>query len=114
MFYGTLCPNCGKPVMPYARFLRHAEPFKISQCSDCDVELQRKKSVWLLLIFGAVVLAALVGLGIPFTFERWGVVAASVFTFVVSGAAVVILNVCGWLFVGWDLVTPNNDESAIT
>ena len=107
---GTLCPNCGKPVMPYGRFLRQAEPYKISRCTNCDVELKRKKSVWLLLIVGAVVLATMIGLGIPFTFERWGVVAASVFTFVVSVAAVVTLNLWGWLFVGWDLVAPNDGD----
>lgn len=107
---GTLCPNCGKPVMPYGRFLRQAEPTKISRCTNCDVELKRKKSVWLLLIVGAVVLATLVGLGIPFTFERWGVVAASVFTFVVSVAAIGILNLWGWLFVGWDLVAPSEGD----
>ena len=95
MSSGTLCPNCGKPVMPYGRFLRQAEPYKISRCSNCDVELKRKKSVWLLLLVGAVILATMIGFGIPFTFERWGVVAASVFTFVVSGAGVVVINFCG-------------------
>ena len=104
---GTLCPNCGKPVMPYGRFLREAEPYKISRCANCDVELKRKKSVWLLLIVGAVVLATIIGLGIPFTLERWGVVAASVFIFVVSVAAIGILNLWGWLYVGWDLVAPS-------
>ena len=110
MAFGTLCPNCGKPVMPYGRFFRQAEPHKISRCTNCDVELKRKKSVWLLLIVGAVVLATTIGFGIPFTFERWGVVAASVFTFVVSVAAVVILNVWGWLFVGWDIVASNDGD----
>ena len=66
--------------------------------------------MWLLLIVGAVVLATVVGLGIPFTFERWGVVAASVFTFVVSVAAIGILNLWGWLFVGWDLVAPSDGD----
>ena len=110
MASGTLCPNCGKPVMPYGRFLRQAEPLKISRCTNCDVELKRKKSVWILLIAGAIVLATMIGLGIPFTFERWGVIAASVFTFVVSVAAVVILNLSGWLFVGWDLVAPSDRD----
>ena len=96
--------------MAYGRFLRQAEPNKISRCTNCDVELKRKKSVWLLLIVGAIVLATMIGLGIPFTFERWGVVAASAFTIVVSATAVFILNVWGWLFVGWDLVAPSEGD----
>ena len=55
-------------------------------------------------------MATMIGLGIPFTFERWGVVAASVFTFVVTVAAVGILNFWGWLFVGWDLVPKNGGK----
>lgn len=96
--------------MPYGRFFRQAEPYKISRCTNCDVELKRKKSVWLLLIVGATVYATMLALGIPPTLERWGVVAAAVLAIAGSVAAIFIINLSGWLFVGWDLVTPNDGD----
>jgi uncharacterized protein (DUF983 family) len=105
MFSGTVCPQCGKPVMPYGRFFKVAEPHKTSRCSHCSVELKRKKSVWLLLGAGAVVVVLIVGFGVPFTFVRWGVVASAVFVIVFTAVAIFALNICGWLFVGWELVS---------
>ena len=52
MLSGTVCPSCNKQVMPYLRFLREAEPTKVSHCANCDVELKRRKSVWILLAIG--------------------------------------------------------------
>ena len=112
MSSGTLCPQCSKPVMPYGRFFKEAEPQKTSRCSNCGAELKRKKSVWLLLGVGAVVVALICGFGIPFTFARWGVVAAAVFLIVSTAVTILAVNFCGWLFVGWDLLAPGKTDVA--
>ena len=109
---GTLCPQCGEAVMPYGKFFREAEARKTSRCSKCDVELKRKKSVWLLLASGAVVVASVVGVGVPFIFERWGVVAAAVFMILFTAGAILGLNIFGWLFIGWKLASPETSNSA--
>ena len=99
---GTVCPSCGKQVMPYLRVFREAEPTKVSRCSNCDVALKRRKSVWLLLaigvgLFGLAVVAigpSVYRSGLPL-FIAFVVVAVAVFT--------LCINICGWLFVGWDI-----------
>lgn len=110
---GALCPHCGQPVMAFGRFFREAEPSKTSRCSHCNVELKRHKTVWLLLGIGAVVLASIVGVGIPFTFERWGAAAAAVFVTVFTAVAIIGLKVCGWLFVGWDPAGPRDSNPVL-
>jgi hypothetical protein len=110
MLTGTRCPQCGQPVMAYGRFFREAEPYKTSRCSHCDVELQRKGSVWLLLGGGAVVLATLTGLAWPYLFTNLGIAGGIVVLLVVVAVWVLLLNVCGWLFVGWKQVAPKQKE----
>lgn len=107
---GTVCPNCGQPVMPYKRFIREAEPTRISRCSHCNVELRRKRSVWVLLGVGVGILAAgLITAGVVHPFVPHdalgigGMIAALIVILVVWTLAV---NICGWLFVGWDLAAP--------
>lgn len=107
---GTLCPRCHQPVMAFGRFFREAEPSKTSRCSHCNVELRRHKTVWLLLGVGAVALALMVGFGVPFTFERWGVAGATVFVVVTTAVGISALNICGWLFIGWVPVAPGESR----
>jgi hypothetical protein len=108
---GTLCPQCGKPVMPYLRFFREAEPYKISRCSHCQVELKRNKVAWLLLCVAAAAGAAVAGLGITYVFARWGAAGTLALGLVVLAVLTFGLNVCGWLFVGWELAAPSHDRS---
>ena len=53
-----------------------------------------------------VLVAVGAGYGIAFTFEQWGTLAAFAFVIVFSAVAILGINICGWLFVGWDLVAP--------
>jgi hypothetical protein len=92
--------------MPYGRFLREAEPLKVSSCSNCDVELMRSKSVWVLLAVGTLVMALVVGFAIPFAFVHWGAVVAGLSVIIIATVFVFGLNLCGWLFVGWKPVSP--------
>lgn len=106
MLTGTLCPQCGKPVMPYRRFLREAEPRRVSLCSNCGVALKRKHSVWWLLAVSAVIVAVIIGYGVPLAANKAGVVGAVMFLIVVGGGSIFVINICGWLFVGWTQVAP--------
>jgi len=112
MLSGTLCPRCGKPVMPFGRFFREAEPLKVSRCSNCGVELMRSKSVWLLLAVGAVVVALVVGFAIPLAYARLGALVAALFIIIIAAVFLLGLKLCGWLFVGWKLVAPPEGGSA--
>ena len=102
MLTGTLCPACGKPVMSYGRFRREAQPFKTSPCSGCEIDLKRKKSVWLLLAIGSAVVAADVLLVIGYVGERYGTVTTAIVAIVTLAVIVLAINVAGWLFVGWE------------
>jgi len=109
---GTLCPQCGKPVMPFGRFCREAEPLKVSSCSNCGVKLMRRRSVWLLLAVGTLVAVLVVGFGIPIAFARWGAVVAALFVGIVAVVFVFGLKFCGWLFVGWSPTASTGDNSS--
>ena len=102
MLTGTLCPACGNPVMSYGRFRREAEPYKTSRCSGCEVELKRKKSVWLLLAIGMAVAVADLLMVIEYVGGRYGTVTTVLVGFVTLAVIVLGINVAGWLFVGWE------------
>ena len=112
MLSGTSCPQCGKPVMPFGRFCREAEPLKVSRCSNCDVKLKRSNFVWLLLGVGALVVALVVGFALPFAYDRWGAMVAALFVIIIVAVFVFGLKLCGWLFVGWRLVASTGDAIA--
>lgn len=111
MLHGTLCPRCNKPVMPYLRFLREAEPYKLSKCSHCQVELKRKPIVWLLLLLGGTALAAVAALALPYVGSRWGVVGSASLVVLAVVTFTLVLNVCGWLFIGWNVASQPSDSS---
>ncbi len=108
---GTLCPKCSEPVMSYSRFIREAEPWKTSRCSHCNAELKRKKSVWVLLAAGVAVAAPITGFGIPFMQARWGAAGVAALVVITVAVFAVVLNVCGWLFVGWEPVASAESEA---
>lgn len=108
---GNLCPQCGEPVMSYGRFLREADPHKVSRCSNCDTELRRKKSVWLLFTLGGLIDAAVTLLAALFVYERWGLVPTVVTVLVLFAVSVWAMNFCGWLFVGWELAAPDQSSA---
>jgi uncharacterized protein (DUF983 family) len=56
---GNICPQCGKDVMPYSRFLREAEPYKISTCRNCNTKLKRSPRVYLYLLIMCIILIAM-------------------------------------------------------
>lgn len=114
---GTLCPQCGKPVMSYRRFVREAEPYKTSRCSNCDVELRRSKVVWLMLAVGGLAAGALAVFAGPYIHSRWGVGATAAMAIAYVVAFTFGLNVCGWLFIPWvpaasDGDSPSTSEGA--
>ena len=110
MIQGTLCPECGKPVMPYGRYLRELAgmPRKISKCSRCQVELKRNPAIYLLLSFGTGAAVALILYVLP-RFLPSGSGFGTVIILMV--ASVFLINFCGWLFVGWRVASTPSDVS---
>jgi hypothetical protein len=112
MIQGTLCPQCGKPVMPYGRFLWEANGKlrKISKCSHCQVELKRSPAIYLLLFFGTGAAMALILFVLPrfrLLPSGWG----GLEVMILMVASVFLINFCGWLFVGWRVASTPSDVS---
>lgn len=97
--------------MSFTRFLREAEPNIVSSCSSCGTALRRSRSVWVLLIVGALAAAVSVGFAVPFAFARWGAGAAVLAVFTLAVAAVSGLKLCGWLLIGWEAVAADDELS---
>jgi hypothetical protein len=113
MIQGTLCPQCGKPVMPYGRYLRETAglPRKISKCSHCQVELKRSPAIYPLLWFGSGALVALIFYVLP-RFRSWPSGWSGLGTvMILATASVFLINFCGWLFVGWRVASTPSDVS---
>jgi hypothetical protein len=98
--------------MPYLRFLREAEPTKVSRCANCDVELKRRKSVWILLAIGGVVAGIVLLAAFLPIYNRFGIPLSIVFGFLVLAAFVLVINLCGWLFVGWELAAGSEEPGS--
>jgi hypothetical protein len=96
------CPQCGKPVMPYGRYLKEmaGTPSKISKCSHCQTEVMRNPSILTLLSVGSVALVVLLFYVAPrfVPSSGWAGLGALL---IVGTAGVFFLNFCGWLLVGW-------------
>jgi hypothetical protein len=103
MLSGTVCPSCNNEVMPFLKFLREAEPTKVSRCANCDVELKRRKSVWVLLAIGGVLAAIVFRAAIQPIYNRFGIPLSFVFGMFLLAAFVLLIKLFGWLFVGWEL-----------
>jgi hypothetical protein len=96
------CPRCGKPVMTYGRFLREAEPTRVSPCGSCGAPLRRRGTVWLLLLAMAALLPVA---GVPIWLEvgrgglaLWQAIAMSLVHLV---AWVLLTSYLGFRLVGW-------------
>ena len=99
---GNICPACGKAVMPYARFLREAEPYKKSSCGSCGVKLKRSPWTYLYLAFMCILLGCL---SIPLLV---GMVKAKLRFLIIFGVTmlwlagwVIAFNYLAWIFIGW-------------
>lgn len=99
---GNVCPKCGKAVMPYSRFLREAEPYRISNCGSCGVKLRRSPKVYLLFPIMCIVLGLI---GVPVFLQ---LTKAQVHNWISMIIIIVLLtgwtfltNYLGWRFIGW-------------
>jgi hypothetical protein len=99
---GNICPACGKPVMPYSRFLRQAEPYKLAECDSCGVKLRRSPRVYVYLL---VMFALLVVMSVRL---MEGMAAAGYSEVLIWILAVpwlvcwvLLINYWSWRFIGW-------------
>ncbi|MFH0992398.1 MAG: hypothetical protein V1799_20550 [bacterium] len=106
---GNICPQCGKEVMPYRRFFREAEPYKVSQCGSCDTKLKRSPRVYLFLLFMCIVLTVI---SIPLVIAM---VAAHTSFWIMWPALVLwaacwvlLINYSSWRYIGWVVVKDSN------
>lgn len=98
----NICPECGKEVMPYRRFMLEAEPFKRSACGSCGAMLRRNPRVYFLLL----VMGIAAGLGESFLMVRlleahvsnWINIAVGI---LFVSALAMLINYMGWRFIGW-------------
>jgi len=102
---GNICPKCGKEVMPYRRFIREAEPTKVSSCGSCNAKLRRSRFVYLYLLIMCVILCAI---SLPLFnvvetahISYWFIVPIAIIWF---GCWVLFINYLSWRIIGWVLV----------
>lgn len=99
---GNVCPKCGKAVMTYSRFLREAEPYKISECGNCGAGLRRSKSVYaLLLAMSILLLIAMFGLFSMFNSDSISMTAMVILGVIIFFGGILLTNCLGFLFIGW-------------
>ena len=99
---GNICPACGKLVMPYSRFIREAEPYKISACGSCGVKLKRSPRVYLYLAVKCILLACLsVPLLARMAKAKLGFWIIWVVTILWLAGWLIVINILAWLFIGW-------------
>jgi uncharacterized protein (DUF983 family) len=106
---GNICPQCGKDVMPYSRFLREAEPYKISECGSCGVKLKRSRRVYPYLIVMGIILA---GVTIPLFLNivktqltQWII---WIIVIIWLASWVIIVNYLSWRYIGWIIAEQEN------
>lgn len=88
--------------MTYRRFLREAEPYKISACGSCDAKLRRSRFVYLYLLFMCVGIAAittpLILIMLTAHIPMWLVWLAVIG---VLGCWALFTNYLAWRLIGW-------------
>ena len=88
--------------MPYRRFLREAEPFKVSNCGSCDARLKRSPKVFVYLLLMLVVLAATsIPLFLGMVEARLSYWVIWPLTIVWLAAWVMLTNYLSWRYIGW-------------
>jgi hypothetical protein len=107
---GNICPQCGKDVMPYGRFLREAEPYKISKCGNCNTKLKRSPRVYLCLL---IMLLILIAISLPLFHTM---IAANISYAVICPVLIVfficwvlLTNYLSWKYIGW-AIAKNQDK----
>jgi len=88
--------------MPYKRFLREAEPCKISPCGSCGGQLKRSPKVFpylvgMLLVLAAIVLPTLYA-AMSVTLSPWVLTALAV---LLLAAWVIVINYIAWRIIPW-------------
>lgn len=99
---GNVCPKCGEAVMTYSRFFREAEPGRISRCGNCNAELRRSKSVYVLLLAMSIVLIiTALGLFSMFDSQAISMAAMVILGVIILVGAILVTNYLGFLLIGW-------------
>jgi len=106
---GNICPKCVKPVMPYWRFLREADPYKISACGNCGAKLKRSPRVYLYLLFMLIVMA---GASFPLFLA---LLEAHVLIWIIGSVTIIwlacwvlLMNFLSWRLIGWVVAENEN------
>ena len=109
---GNVCPNCGKPVMSYWRFVREAEPYKTSKCGSCSIDLKRSPKVYLFLAAMVIILAAIsipLFLAMAATRMAWWVSWLLAFLWLACWA--LVTNHLSWRYVGWVVASQDTGQT---
>ena len=108
----NICPICSGEIMTYRRFLKEAEPSRISVCQCCGARLLRSRSASVLLALTGVAVVVLTGLLILLAtrdaFPVWGTVATILGLCV---AFALLAAYLGWRLTGW-VLAPTGPEPA--
>ena len=102
---GNICPKCGNAVMPYLRFIREAEPYKISLCASCGAKLKRSPKVYAYLVLMIIILIAVsipVFLGMAEAHMALWLTLLTAIAWLACWS--VLINYLSWRYVGWMLV----------
>ncbi|MCX6122689.1 MAG: hypothetical protein NTX44_13850 [Ignavibacteriales bacterium] len=106
---GNICPQCGKPVMPYGRFIREAEPYKVSNCGSCDTKLKRSPRVYLYLL---IMLVLLLAISFPL---YYAMIAAAIAFSIIWPVMIlwlfcwsILVNYFSWRSIGWVIADEKN------
>jgi uncharacterized protein (DUF983 family) len=109
---GNICPKCGKSVMSYGRFLKEAEPYKISKCGSCGVDLKRNPRVYVFLLVMVVILALVTT---PMFMAIAAVRISSLAAWLMAAAWLtcwgLLINHLSWRYVGWVIANRQEGES---
>ena len=93
--------------MPYSRFLREAEPFKVSACGSCGAKLKRSPKVVKYLILMMIIMAgATVGLFMGMVQTRMAHWIMWVLAIGWLGSWVLFVNYLSWRSIGWVIAEP--------
>jgi hypothetical protein len=107
---GNICPQCGKPAIPYGRFLREAEPYKVTLCGSCGAKIKRNPRVYLYLFIMCIILAAMsipTYLAMEAAHISFGIICTVLL--VLLSCWVLLTNYLSWRYIGW-VVTEGKDK----
>lgn len=98
----NICPICSGEIMTYRRFLKEAEPSRISVCQCCGARLRRSRGASPILVVLGIGVASLsafaVRLGVR---DVISVQASVVAVAALAGAFALVVTVLGRRLAGW-------------